>query len=170
MPFSEGMLRTLYDYPGWAMEKLFAAAAPLTVEQLQAPAPAGQRSIRDNFLHLIGTQRGWLAWWDGTLAPAQAYGRRLDPADFPDLATIRAAWEAVDRQTRAFLAGLTEADAERVYVQTLPSGAEWKMPLWQMLLHVANHGTQHRSEIAAQLSALGHSPGDLDLIYYLAPV
>jgi uncharacterized damage-inducible protein DinB len=41
------------------------------------------------------------------------------------------------------------------------------VPVWQMLVHVVNHGTQHRAEAAALLTAEGRSPGELDLINYV---
>jgi uncharacterized damage-inducible protein DinB len=44
------------------------------------------------------------------------------------------------------------------------------IPVWQMLVHVMNHGTQHRSEAAAVLTAEGRSPGELDIINYAEEV
>src|SRR5216117_3285151 len=40
-------------------------------------------------------------------------------------------------------------------------GAEWQM------IHQVNHAIQHRSEAAVMLTKLGHSPGWLDLLYFV---
>ena len=62
---------------------------------------------------------------------------------------------------RAYFAGLNDADlGEIVPLQGGP------LPRWQAILHCFNHGTQHRSEIAAMLSDLGRSPGDMDYSVY----
>lgn len=162
------IVRTLYAYNHWATERLLDVATGLSRDQLLAPGAAGQRSVRYSLVHLVGAQKGWLSWWDGSLSPTEARARRRDATEFPDLGAIRAFWQEVEKQTQAFVTGLSDADLERVFTLPLPSGGTWQVPLWQMMLHVANHGTQHRSEIAAVLTSHGYSPGDLDLIFYLA--
>ena len=39
-------------------------------------------------------------------------------------------------------------------------------PLWQMVLHIVNHGTHHRGQITHMLRQLGQKPVNLDLIGY----
>lgn len=66
---------------------------------------------------------------------------------------------------RSFLAGLTDERlaSEITYVSTR-SGEVHNDPLWQLMIHVVNHGTQHRAEAAEALTMAGRSPGDLDLL------
>ena len=159
-------LRTMYGYNRWATERVLEVAGRLTPEQFLAPGGAGQGSVRDTLVHVLSAQRGWLTWWEGSLSVEEIFRRQLVPADFPDVAAVRAAWEALEQRTQEFVAGLSDAAAARVYAHTLPDGTAWRLPLWLMMLHVVNHGTQHRSEAAALLTGFGQSPGDLDLPYF----
>ena len=40
------------------------------------------------------------------------------------------------------------------------------MPVWQIVLHVVNHGSYHRGQVAAMLRAAGYAPPDSDLIIW----
>ena len=156
-------LRTFYSYGDRATQRLLDVSAGLTQEQWLKEGTAGQGSVRDTLVHMISAQRYWLAFWGGSLAPNQP----LDPARFPDVEAVRAAWIELESATERFLVGLEEADLEREYSRPSPDGRVHIHKLWQMIMHVANHGTQHRSEVAAMLTSYGRSPGDLDFSAYL---
>ena len=68
---------------------------------------------------------------------------------------------------RSYLAGLTDEDLDSIIRYTRTGGTWFETLLWQILLHVINHGTQSRSEAAVLLSQFGHSPGDLDYMIFL---
>jgi uncharacterized damage-inducible protein DinB len=104
----------------------------------------------------------WLQRWKGMSPRTQ-----LRPADFPDLAAIRSHWDGLERETRAFVERVGEAELARVIRYTNAKGESWAYPLWQMLIHQVNHATQHRSEAAMLLTQMGCSPGDLDLLIYV---
>src|SRR5262249_57110875 len=139
-------------------------AAGLTAERWLAPGSAGHGSVRDTLLHGLTAHRNWLGLCDGSLTPEQAFAQQLDPADYPDVAAVRALWRRIDAATREYLRRLDEAEAASRRTGTFPwSGETFDQPVWAILLHVANHSTQHRSAAAAMMTAHGRSPGDLDL-------
>lgn len=160
-------LRRQYEHTCWATGHILDTAENLTPEQLLEPGGAGHGSIRDTAIHMIRTHRGWLSWWDGSQSAEAAYTMPLDPNDYPDVPSLKRLWADVERQTLAYVAGLQDSDPDRLYGFDLPNGQRWEMPLWGMMLHVAHHGTQHRTEIATMLTGFGHSPGDLDLLFFL---
>jgi uncharacterized damage-inducible protein DinB len=93
-----------------------------------------------------------------------------DPAEFADLDALQTRWAEVEAAFDAYLAGLTDDDLARDRSYTNFQGEVWTYPMWQQALHVVNHGTQHRSEVAAELTRFGHSPGWLDFLFYVDEV
>ena len=155
-------IRTLYDYNAWANTRIIDTCAGLSAGQLNAKAGASFDSIHDTLVHTLGAQWIWLSRWQGTSPKAL-----FQPADFPDLAAIRARWEPIERETRAFVAGLDDGALNRLVEYVTTEGKPKAFRLWQLMAHQVNHATQHRSEIAMALTQFGHSPGGLDLIRYI---
>lgn len=151
----------LYGYNYWANERLLRAAEHVSDAQFVAATKHSHGSLRGTLVHTLMAEWMWLSRWQG-VSPTT----RLRDEDYPTLAALRARWRDEESKMRAFLATLTEHDLTRVIHYTNTRGEPFARPLWEMLAHVVNHGTQHRAESAAMLTDLGHSPGDIDLIYF----
>jgi uncharacterized damage-inducible protein DinB len=114
----------------------------------------GERGPAGILVHHLGASQRWRIgletqgtdeWPEPELEPLRTIDQLLE--------RWQAEWVAVD----AWLPTLTDGLVEYVHEG---------VPIWQMLVHVVNHGTQHRAEAAALLTAEGRSPGELDLINY----
>lgn len=153
--------RTLFAYNAWASARLLRAAAGMAPAELDAAPIPACGSLRAVFAHTIGAEEIWRRRWEGESPTGLP-----DPAEFPTIEAITARWEDEQRRWQAHLAHLADETLLGALSYTSLSGVPFHNPLWQILAHLANHGTQHRSELAAMLTALGRSPGDLDLIVY----
>jgi len=160
---SADLIRGLYDYHRWANRRLFDVAA--TVGEDPLSRDVGKQfsypTIRRMFGHLYGADRLWLTrWTGGTLATVPG-------PEFTTLAAIRAPWDDVEREQRAYIESLSAADYDRVIQYTGAEGKQFRAPLGPLLQHVANHATHHRSEIATMLTMVSGSPPDTGLATYL---
>ena len=159
-------LRLLYAYNDWANQHILDHAELLTPEQLHASESGGYGSVHTTLVHMMDVEWSWLdERWRGN-----GLSDELKPEDYADVAAIRMHWADVEAELAAFVGSLTpdgEGSPNRILVWVGDGGMTKRRPLWQLMLHLANHGTQHRSEIAAMLTLAGHSPGDMDITRYL---
>src|SRR5579871_3308645 len=142
--------RTLVDYNYWARDRLIAAVTRVAEAEYLAPRPMDYGSIHGTLVHAYAAESLWRNRWQGT-SPA----RMLGPTDVPSLAELAARWLEEERQIRAFLAPLTDEELQTVVHYRSTEGKEWSRRLWETLAHLINHGTNHRSEVAAAVTQLG---------------
>lgn len=153
--------RFLFDYTRWANARVLEAADGLDeAAYTEARFPFG--SLRSVLVHTLAGETVWLARCRG-----ETPSGLLTEAEAPTLAALRERWRALEEARGAFLAGLTDEAVARPLTYRSTRGQAYTHALGHVLAHVANHSTQHRSEAAVALTALGRSPGDLDLVVYL---
>jgi uncharacterized damage-inducible protein DinB len=149
-------LRRLVAYNQWADERVLAATEGVSSEELARPREAYFGTIAANLRHTLSAQRVWLARWKGE-AP------RYDEA-------IAVPWRDAYAEThaalRAYVAGLSDTDADRLLRYSDLRGNAREIVLAHAITHVVNHGTAHRAETGLLLERLGRSPGDLDYSVY----
>lgn len=156
------LVEVMVGYNRWRNHLLLNKAEGLDATTLAAPRPFPSGSLIGTFVHAMGAEQIWTQRLRGSAQTAFP-----KPGDFAGLDVLAARWRAVESELSALVEGLSEAALETVYEFRRLNGDLMRHRVWESLLHVVNHGTQHAAEIGAMLTELGRSPGDIDLIVYL---
>lgn len=155
-------IQLLYKYNSWANARILSAAANITHEQFLATSSFPHGGLRSTLTHALFAEWLWRKRWEGD-SPTYF----IKPNDFPDFEALRTRWQAEEEKLMAFVNQVTEKALQSPFDYKTTRGDPMREVLWQVMAHVVNHGTQHRSEAAAQLTDFGCSPGDIDLIVFL---
>ena len=160
---SRELIRDLYGYHHWANRRLFDVAAGLG--DAAVARDMGKHwsvpTLKGMFAHIYGADTIWLTRWRGT-SPSRIPG----DADFSSMADLRARWDALESEQRAFVDGLDEAGLARVVSYKNTEGAQFNVALGALLQHVVNHATHHRSEAATMITLISGSPPDTGINTY----
>ncbi len=157
---------TLYDYNSWANERLLRAATGVTTEQFSASAAISHGSLRGALVHTYAAELVWRLRCQEGLSPSGL----PDERDFPTLDSLLKRWREEEKLRQAYLATLQDGDLTGMVSYTTTEGMPYENMLWHLLVHLVNHGTQHRSEAAVVLTGYGHSPGDLDMLFFFREI
>ena len=160
MHVSLTVLRTHIDYTIWASRRVLEAAAALPAEELTRDFGTADKSVLGTLLHVYTADFIWIERCHGTSPTTRPYG---DDASFSNL---QAGWPQVWDRWKKYAEGLDEATADGEIAYTTLKGDAFRTPIWQIILHVVNHGTHHRGQAAGFLRSLGKTPPPLDLTAY----
>jgi uncharacterized damage-inducible protein DinB len=144
----------LFAYDRWATRRMLRVLDGLDHAVWARTDVVGERGLGAILVHHLGASQRWRIGFE-TQGADEGPEPELEP--LPTVDELRERWEAEWVAVDAWLPSLTDD-----FVAYVHDG----VPVWQMLVHVVNHGTQHRAEAAALLTAEGRSPGELDLIDY----
>ncbi len=160
MPVSVDTLRLHLDYSTWASRRLVDAAANLGAEELSRDFNTSDKNVLGTLAHVFAGDRVWLARVKG-----ETPGPFLTPEDLR-LEVLQNDWPALQQRWKLYADQLSDQDVLAVISYRDTRGNPYQSPLWQILLHLVNHGTHHRGQVSGFLRAMGHTPPPTDLIAY----
>ena len=158
-------LTTLFAYNDWANDLVLTSAKALDQETYAQKHDMGngwEYSIGSMLSHLRIAEFIWLRRWQG-----QSPTSLPNEEDTPTLSVLLAAWEPLREERRAYIAALTPEKIAADLTYTTTTGVAYRQKLWQLLMHLINHGTEHRSHLSPQLSRLGQPTPDLGFMNFL---
>lgn len=150
--------RHLYEYHFAENRTLWNACITLSDDRFTQTIAYSHGSVRNQIVHLMSVDETWFSGLRGVEIPEP-----LDPATFSDRAGIRAHWDNVEHMMRAYLAELRD---EMLFDRPL-EGEDMDLTVWQVLIHVVNHGTDHRAQILRMLHDFGLKTASQDYIFFV---
>ena len=154
-------LTELYAYNGWANQRARNSIQDLDPEVFERDLGASFGSLQETVAHLVSPQWNWLRRWKG-----QPASRPLPEEAFASPREANRRWVEVDQALDGFVEGLDAGSLRRPIALTTPQGSKYSSPLWRAMLHVVNHSSYHRGQIAAMLRQVGAVPQATDLMLY----
>jgi uncharacterized damage-inducible protein DinB len=152
--------RHLYNYHFAENRKIWDSyITPLSDELFTQGSSYAHGSVRNQMIHIMNTDEAWFSGLRGVELPES-----LNPAEVKDRNVIRAHWDSVEQMMDEYLASLWD---DMLFTKPFTDEEDKNLLLWQVLLHVANHGTDHRAQVLRLLNDLGVKTGPQDYIFYV---
>lgn len=154
----------LARYNVWATARLLSAVQALPEDGYRRDMGLFFHSIHGTLNHLlVGEHLLWFVRFSEGISPTVA----LDAEVEPDRARLDTRLREGAARWAPLIASLSPERWNSTLDYTTMRGTAASLPFAATLAHVFNHGTHHRGQITAALTALGQPSPELDLVYFL---
>ena len=154
----------LARYNVWATARLLGAVAAVPDAAYRHDVGLFFRSIHGTLNHLlVGEHLLWFVRFAEGRSPTVA----LDAEVEPDRAQLDARLREGAARWAPLIASFLPERWNSTLDYTTMRGTAASLPFAATLAHVFNHGTHHRGQITAALTALGQPCPELDFVYFL---
>jgi uncharacterized damage-inducible protein DinB len=144
------LLKQLAAYNVWATQKVADVVLSLQEDKHLAEVPSSFKSIHTTLLHMWDAES---IWWQRM----KMHERFLRPSDNFN-GTTRDAINGLVSQARLWeewVGNASDLTLDHVFQYRNNKKELLKMPIYQMLTHVFNHGTYHRGQLINMMRQLG---------------
>jgi uncharacterized damage-inducible protein DinB len=154
----------LARYNRWATRKLWEHVDALSEAEYRRDAGLFFKSVHGTLNHLlVGEHQLWFRRFAEGVSPRL----RLDEEVEPDRTRLHERLLEGASRWQPQIESWGAARIHRAHAYTSTKGIPISLPFAAALAHVFNHGTHHRGQISAVLTAMGHACPEIDLVWML---
>ena len=154
---------TLVRYHGWATRTLYSHVDALNDDEYRRDAGLFFKSVHGTLNHLLVAELIWRPRFAEGVSPRRALNEEVET----DRARLRERLLETTAQWQPVIDALDDASWSGRLDYTTTQGLPASLPFAATLGHVFNHGTHHRGQISAAITAMGHASPELDLVRML---
>ena len=160
---SPDYVRLMAAYTAWQNDSIYRAAATLDDDARRGDRGAFFGSIHATLNHVLWGDQTWMHRLAGSEAPAAA-SIAGSTGQYESWEALCAARETMDGVIAAWAARVTDDDlAGELAWYSGALQANVRRPRWALVVQLFNHGTHHRGQVHAMLTAAGARPADTDV-------
>lgn len=155
---------TMARYNVWATRRLFTHVDALSDDEYRRDCGLFFKSVHRTLNHLLVAEH--LIWFM-RFAEGISPRRTLDEEVETDRGRLKQALLDGAARWEPLIESLDDARFIGVLDYTSTKGVAMSLPFSATMGHVFNHGTHHRGQVTAAITAMGHACPELDLVWML---
>jgi len=153
--------RSHLEFMKWADDIVLGALSQVSADRVSADLGSSFKSMFDTLNHVYLAESVWLKRVQG-----EGNARLAGLAIPPDMKALAHVWPDVHRMWFDRAGSFSGDDWNKPCAHRNSAGVESSLPYWQIVLHVVNHGSYHRGQVATMLRQSGATPPGTDLAMF----